>query len=133
LGRCIDLWCYYSITKKCIKCRLEANFSLAESIAIPEISKKPSRLTDVLIANIIDTRPLFVIKPHDAYTARATIQPFNISVTHAAQARIANTSHALIALEAMQRTIKNATNGKSYCKNSIEIVLGLTGRTYQTP
>jgi hypothetical protein len=102
-------------------------------IIIPEISKKLSRLTGVLIANTMGTRPLSAIKPHDAYTARVTIQPFNINATHAAQARIANTSHASIALEAMQRTIKNATNGKSYCKNSIEIVLGPTGRTHQTP
>jgi hypothetical protein len=75
---------------------------LAEPIAIPEISKKPSRLTGVLIANTMSTRPLSAIKPHDAYIARATIQPFNINVTHAAQARIANMSYALIVLEAMQ-------------------------------
>jgi hypothetical protein len=106
---------------------------LAELIAIPEISKKLSRLTDMLTANIMGIRPLFAIKPHDAYIARAIIQPFNISATHAAQARTANTLHALIALEAMQRTTKNAANGKSYCKNSIEIVLGPTGRTHQTP
>jgi hypothetical protein len=45
---------------------------------------------------------------------------------------VANTLYVLIVLEAMQRTIKNATNGKSYCKNSIEIVRGPTSRTHQT-
>jgi hypothetical protein len=106
---------------------------LAESIVIPEILKKPSRLINMLTANTMGIRSLFAIKPYDAYIARAIIQPFNISVTHAAQVRIANTLYTLIALEVMQRTIKNVTNGESYCKNSIEIVLGLTGRTYQTP
>jgi hypothetical protein len=74
---------------------------LAELTAIPEILKKSSRLTGMLIANTMDTRPLFAIKSHDAYTVRATIQLFNINATHAAQVRIANTLHALIALEAM--------------------------------
>jgi hypothetical protein len=69
----MDLWYYHSTTKKCIKCRLEVNFSLAEPIAIPEILKKSSRLISVLIANTMGTRPLFTIKPHDAYTARAII------------------------------------------------------------
>jgi hypothetical protein len=74
---------------------------LAEPIAIPEISKKLSRLTGVLTANTMGIRPLFAIKPYDAYIARAIIQPFNINVIYAAQARIANTSHALITLKAM--------------------------------
>jgi hypothetical protein len=129
----MDQWCYRSTMRKCINSHSEINFSLAELITIPEISKKPSRLTDVLTANTMGTRPLFAIKPHDAYIARAIIQPFNINVTHAAQARIANTLHALVALKAMQRTTKNTTNDRSYCKNSIKIVLGPTGRTYQTP
>jgi hypothetical protein len=60
-------------------------------------------------------------------------QPYNITVESVELVRVANTLHALIALEVMQRTIKNATNGKSYCKNSIEIVLGPTSRTYQIP
>jgi hypothetical protein len=44
---------------------------------------------------------------------------------------VTNTLHVLIVLEAMQRMTKNATNGKSYCKNSIEIVRGLISRTHQ--
>jgi hypothetical protein len=60
-------------------------------------------------------------------------QPYNITVESVELVRVANTLHALIALEVMQRTIKNATNGKSYCKNSIEIVLGPTSRTHQIP
>jgi hypothetical protein len=119
--------------KKYINSHLKINFLLVEFPAIREILKKLSLLTGVRTVNTTGIRPLFAIKPHDAYTTRATIQPFNISVIHAAQAKIANTLHALIVLEAMQRTTKNGTNGKSYCKNSIEIVLGLTGRTHQTP
>ena len=118
--------------KKCINGYLGVNFLLAELTAISEILKKSSRLTGVLIANTMNTRPLFAIKPYDAYTARAIIQPFNINAIHAAQTKIANTSHALITLEAMQQTTKNATNGKAYYKNSIKIVLGPT-RTHQTP
>jgi hypothetical protein len=43
---------------------------------------------------------------------------------------VANTLHVSIVLKAMQRTTKNATNGKSYCKNSIEIVREPTSRTH---
>jgi hypothetical protein len=129
----MDQWYYRSTMKKCINGHSGVNFLLVEFPAIQEISKKPSLLTGVRTVNTTGIRPLFAIKPHDAYTARATIQPFNISAIHAAQARIANTLHALIALEAMQQTTKNVTDGKSYCKNSIEIVLGPTGRTHQTP
>jgi hypothetical protein len=111
----------------------EVNFSLVKFPAIREILKKRSLLTNIRTVNITGIRPLFVIKPHDTYIARAIIQLFNINVTHAAQTRIANTSHASITLDTMQRTTKNATNGKAYCKNSIKIVLRLTGRTHQTP
>ena len=47
--------------------------------------------------------------------------------------RVTNTLYALIALKIMQQTIKNVTNGKSYYKNSIKIVRGLTSKTYQIP
>jgi hypothetical protein len=60
------------------------------------------------------------------------IQPCNIIVELVKFVRVTNTLHALIVLKAMQRTIKNATNGKSYYKNSIEIVLESISRTYQT-
>jgi hypothetical protein len=46
---------------------------LVEFPIIREISKKPSLLTDMRTINITGIRPLFVIKPHDAYTARAII------------------------------------------------------------
>jgi hypothetical protein len=59
--------------KKCINGYLEINFLLAELIIIPEISKKPSRLTGVLIANTIGIRSLFAIKSYDAYITRAII------------------------------------------------------------
>jgi hypothetical protein len=59
------------------------------------------------------------------------IQSCNITVEPVKLVRIVNTLHASIVLEAMQRTIKNITNGKSYCKNSIEIALEPTSRTYQ--
>jgi hypothetical protein len=69
----MDQWYYRSTMKKCINNHLGINFLLAEPIVIPEISKKPSRLTDILTANTMDIRPLFTIKPHDAYIARAII------------------------------------------------------------
>jgi hypothetical protein len=50
------------------------------------------------------------------------IQSYNITVEPAELVTIANTLYVLIVLEAMQRMIKNATNDKSYCKNSIKIV-----------
>jgi hypothetical protein len=46
---------------------------------------------------------------------------------------VANMLYMSIVLKIMQRTIKNVTNGKSYCKNSIEIVRGPISRTHQTP
>jgi hypothetical protein len=58
------------------------------------------------------------------------IQSCNITVEPVELVRVANTLYALIILEAMQRTIKNTTNSKSYCKNSTEIVLELISRTY---
>jgi hypothetical protein len=61
------------------------------------------------------------------------IQLYNITVEPAELVTVANTLHVSIVLEAMQRTTKNATNGKSYCKNSIEIVRGPTSKTHQTP
>jgi hypothetical protein len=58
-------------------------------------------------------------------------QSYNITVKSVDLVRVANTLFALIALKVMQRTIRNITNGKSYCKNNIEIVLGPISRTYQ--
>jgi hypothetical protein len=60
------------------------------------------------------------------------IQSCSITVEFVELVTVANTLYVLIILEVMQRTTKNATNGKSYCKNSIEIVRGLISRTYQT-
>jgi hypothetical protein len=97
--------------KKCIKCRSGVNFSLAEPIAILEISGKPSLLTGVLTANTMGIQPLFVIEPQDAYIARKIIQPFNTIVIHAAQTMVANTYDARTATKIMQRMIKNAANG----------------------
>ena len=64
---------------------------------------------------------------------RKIIQSYNIIIEPVKLVRVTNTLYALIILEAMQRTIKNATNGKSFCKNNIKIVLELISRTYQTP
>jgi hypothetical protein len=74
---------YYSIMRKCTKCRLGVNFSLAEPIAILETLEKLSLLTDVLIANITGIQPLFAIGPYDAYIARTIMQSLNIAVIHA--------------------------------------------------
>jgi hypothetical protein len=110
---------YYSIMRKCIKCRSGVNFSLAESIAILEISEKPSRLTGVLTANTTGIQPLFVIRPHVVYTARTIMQPFNTIVIHAARVRVANTYDARTAMKIMRRMIKNAANGnKCYLDNT---------------
>jgi hypothetical protein len=60
------------------------------------------------------------------------IQSCNITVEPVELVKIANTLYALIILEVIQRTIKNATNNKSYCRNNIEIALKLTSKTHQT-
>jgi hypothetical protein len=91
---------------------------LAEPTAILEISKKPSLLTNVLIANTTSTQPLFTIKPHVIYTARTITQPFNTVITHAARVRVANTYDARTATKIMQRMIKNAANGNKYYPNN---------------
>jgi hypothetical protein len=58
------------------------------------------------------------------------IQLYNITVKFIELVTVANTLYMLIVLKAMQRTIKNVTNGKSYCKNNIEIVRGPISRIY---
>src|SRR5258708_23242043 len=129
----MDQWCYRSTMKKCINGRSGVNFSLVEFTAIREILKKQSLLTGVRTVNTMGIQPLFAINRRDVVFVQKIIQPCNITVEPVELVRVANTLHASIALEAMQRTIKNATNGKSYCKNSIEIVLGPTSRIHQIP
>jgi hypothetical protein len=109
---------YHSIMRKCTKCRLGANFSLAEPITTLEISEKPSLLTNMLIANTTGTQPLFTIRSHVAFTARTITQPFNTVITHAARVRVANTYDARTATKIMQRMIKNAANGNKYYPNN---------------
>ena len=105
--------------RKCINGRLGANFSLAELIAILEISEKLSLLINVLIANTTGTQPLFAIEPHVVYTARTITQPFNTVVTHAARVRVANTYDAQTVTRIMRRMIKNVANGnKCYPDNT---------------
>src|SRR5258708_5936537 len=129
----MDQWCYRSTMKKCINGRSGINFSLGKSPAIREISKKRSLLTGVRTVNTTVIQPLFAINRRDAVFVQKIIQPCNITVEPVELVRITNTLHALIVLEAMQRTIKNATNDKAYCKNSIEVVLERSSRTNQAP
>jgi hypothetical protein len=114
----MDQLYYHSITRKCTKCRLRANFSWAELTAILEISEKPSLLTDMLIANITGTQPLFVIEPSVIYITRTITQSFNTVIIYAARVRIANTYNAQTTTKIMRRMIKNATNSnKCYPDN----------------
>jgi hypothetical protein len=101
--------------------------------AIRESSKKRSLLISIRTVNTTAIQPLFARNRRDVIFIQKITQPYNITVKPIKLVRIANTLHALITLKAMQRTIKNATNSKSYCKNSIEIVLGPTSRTHQIP
>jgi hypothetical protein len=120
---------YYLITRKCTKCRSEANFSLAEPIAILEISEKPSLLTDMLIANITGTQSLFAIEPYVIYTARTITQPFNTVITHAARVRVANTYDAQTATRIIRRMIKSVANGNKYYPDNTSGRLDLISRT----
>jgi hypothetical protein len=129
----MDRLCYRSTMRKCINNRSEVNFSLVEFPVIREILKKRSLLIGVRTVNTTGILSLFVRNRRDVVFVQKIIQSCNIIMKSVELVRIANTLHALIVLEAMQRTIKNITNGKSYCKNSIEIVLRLISRTYQTP
>jgi hypothetical protein len=129
----MDRLYYRSIMKKCINGRLEINFSLVEFHAIREISKKRSLLIDIRTVNTMAIQSLFAINKRDMVFIQKIIQPCSITVKLAKLVTVANTLHVLIVLEAMQRTIKNITNGKSYCKNSIKIVRGPISRTYQIP
>jgi hypothetical protein len=128
----MDRLCYRSTMRKCINGRLGINFSLIEFPAIREISKKRSLLIGVRTVNTIAIQPLFAINKRDMVFVQKIIQPYSITVEPAELVTVTNTLQVSIILEAMQRTTKNATNGKSYCKNSIEIVRGPTSRTHQT-
>jgi hypothetical protein len=127
----MDRLYYRSTMKKCINDRSGVNFSLIKFPAIREISKKRSLLIGVRTVNTIAIQPLFAINKRDMVFVQKIIQPCSITIKLAELVTVANTLHMSIILEAMQRTTKNATNGKSYCKNSIEIVRGPTSRTYQ--
>jgi hypothetical protein len=129
----MDRLCYRSTIRKCINSRSGVNFSLVKFPAIREISKKRNLLISIRTVNTTGILPLFARNRRDMIFVQKITQPCNITVEPVKLVRVANTLHALIALEAMQRTIKNATNGKSYCKNNIEIVLGPTSKTHQTP
>jgi hypothetical protein len=118
--------------KKCINGRLRINFSLVEFPTIREILKKRSLLISIRIVNTMAIQPLFAINKRDMVFVQKIIQSYNITMKSAELVTVANTLYILIILEVMLRTIKNVTNGKSYCKNSIEIVRGLTSRTHQT-
>jgi hypothetical protein len=98
---------------------------------IREISKKRSLLINIRTVNTMAIQSLFAINKRDMVFVQKIIQSCNITVKLTKLVTVANTLHVSIVLEAMQRTTKNATNGKSYCKNSIEIVRGLTSRTHQ--
>jgi hypothetical protein len=119
--------------RKCINSHSKANFSLVEFPAIRESLKKRNLLINVRTANITVIQSLYAISRRGMISVRKIIQPCNIIIEPVELVRVANTLHASIILEAMQRTIKNATNSKSFYKNSIEIVLEPTSRTYQTP
>jgi hypothetical protein len=129
----MDRLCYRSTMKKCINGRLRANFSLMEFPAIREILKKRSLLISVRTVNTAVIQPLFVINKRDVVFMQKIIQSYSIIVESVKLVTVTNTLRVLIILKAMQRTTKNVTNGKSYCKNSIEIVRGPTSRTYQIP
>jgi hypothetical protein len=97
--------------KKCINGRSGVNFSLVESPAIRGILKKRSLLIGIRTVNITAIQPLYAITRRDVVFVQKIIQSCNITVEPVKLARVANTSHALIAMKAMQRTTKNATNG----------------------
>jgi hypothetical protein len=118
--------------RKCINGRLGANFSLVEFPAIRENLKKRSLLIDVRTANTTVIQPLYAISRRGVVFVQKIIQSCNITVEPVELVRVVNTLYASIVLEAMQRTIKNVTNGKSYCRNSIKIALELISRIHQT-
>jgi hypothetical protein len=129
----MDRLCYRSTIRKCINGRSGVNFSLVEFLIIREISKKRSLLISIRTVNTTVIQSLFTINKRDVVFVQKIIQPYSITVEPVELVTVANTLHVSIVLEAMQRTTRNATNGKSYCKNSIEIVRGPTSRTHQIP
>jgi hypothetical protein len=127
----MDRLCYRSTMKKCINSRSGINFSLMEFPTIREILKKRSLRISIRTVNTMTIQSLFVINKRDVVFVQKIIQPCNITVKLAELVTVANTLYVSIVLKVIQRTTKNVTNGKSYCKNSIEIVRGPTSRTYQ--
>jgi hypothetical protein len=125
--------CYRSIMRKCINNRLRINFSLVKFPAIREISKKRNLLIGIRTINTTVIQSLFTINKRDVIFMQKIIQPCSITVKPVKLVTVANTLHVLTILKAMQRTTKNATNSKSYCKNSIKIVRGPISRTHQIP
>jgi hypothetical protein len=126
----MDRLCYRSTMRKCINGRSGVNFSLVKFPAIREISKKRSLLINVRTVNTTGILPLFARNRRDVIFVQKIIQSCNITMGFTELVTVANTLYMLIILEAIQRTTKNVTNGKSYYKNSIKIVRGLISRTY---
>jgi hypothetical protein len=118
----MDRLCYRSTMRKCINGRSGVNFSLIEFPAIREISKKRSLLISVRTINTTVIQPLFAINRRDVVFVQKIIQPCNITVEPIKLVTVTNTLHVSIVLEAMQRTTRNVTNGKSYCKNNTDII-----------
>jgi hypothetical protein len=127
----MDRLCYRSIIKKCTNGRSGINFSLIEFPIIRGILKKRSLLISARTVNITAIQTLFAKNRRNVVFMQKIIQLCNITVEPVKLVRVANTLHALIILEIMQRIIKNVTNGKSCCKNNIKIVLKLTSKIYQ--
>jgi hypothetical protein len=126
----MDRLYYRSIMRKCINNRLGVNFSLVKFPIIREILKKRNLLIGVRTVNTTVIQPLFAINKRDMVFVQKIIQPCSITVKSIKLVTVANTLHVLTVLKALQRTTKNATNDKSYCKSSIEIVRGPISRTH---
>jgi hypothetical protein len=116
--------------RKCINGRLGINFSLVEFPAIREILKKRSLLISIRTVNTTVIQSLFAINKRNMVFVQKIIQSYSITVKLVELVTVANTLHVLTVLKVMQRTTKNVTNDKSYCKNSIEIVRGPTSKTH---
>jgi hypothetical protein len=130
LRKCIDRLYYRSIMRKYINNRSEVNFSLVKFPVIRKILKKRNLLINIRTVNTTVIQFLFVINKRDMVFIQKIIQPYSIIIESVKLVTIANTLYMSIVLEAMQRTIRNAINDKSYYKNSIKIVRGPTSRTY---
>jgi hypothetical protein len=125
--------CYRLTIRKCTNGRLKVNSSFVEFSVIRGILKKRSLLISIRTVNITAIQSLFTRNRRDMVFIRKITQLCNITMESVKLVTVANTLRALIILEIMQRTIKNATNDKLYCKNNIEIVPKPTSRIHQTP